>query len=79
MHQHEGNDPGPVDTPLLWDSARAFPEPKTVVQDVVDKTVPLKRLDTPDDIAKAALFLASDDSAWITGTSLVVDGGCMLD
>jgi NAD(P)-dependent dehydrogenase (short-subunit alcohol dehydrogenase family) len=38
-------------------------------------TFPLRRLGTPDDIAKAALYLASDDASWVTGTWLVVDGG----
>jgi NAD(P)-dependent dehydrogenase (short-subunit alcohol dehydrogenase family) len=38
-------------------------------------TFPLRRLGTPDDIAHAALFLASDEAAWITGTWLTVDGG----
>jgi NAD(P)-dependent dehydrogenase (short-subunit alcohol dehydrogenase family) len=37
----------------------------------------LKRLGRPEDIARAALFLASDDSAWVTGTALTVDGGIM--
>ena len=68
--------PGQVDTPLLWDSAKAFPNPKTVVQEVA-KRIPMKRLGTPGDIAKAALFLAGDDSAWITGTALTIDGGAM--
>ncbi len=68
--------PGQVDTPLLWDSAKAFPDPKTIVQEVANR-IPLKRLGTPEDVAKAALFLASDDAAWITGTSLTVDGGLM--
>lgn len=36
---------------------------------------PLGRLGTPDDVARAALFLASNDAAWITGTSLMVTGG----
>lgn len=36
---------------------------------------PLRRLGTPDDIARAVLFLASDAAAWITGVSLIVDGG----
>ena len=37
--------------------------------------IPLDRMGTPDDLAKAALFLASDDSAYITGIELMVDGG----
>jgi NAD(P)-dependent dehydrogenase (short-subunit alcohol dehydrogenase family) len=66
--------PGQVDTPLLWNSARAFPDPASVVQQVAAR-MPLKRLGTPEDIARAALFLASDDSAWITGSALTIDGG----
>ena len=38
---------------------------------------PLGRLGTPEDVARAAVFLASDDASWVTGTALVVDGGCM--
>jgi len=38
-------------------------------------TIPLNRLGTPQDLAKAAVFLASDDSAYITGVELDVDGG----
>lgn len=41
----------------------------------VMSTFPLRRLGTPDDIAKAVLFLASDDAGWVTGTWLTVDGG----
>ena len=40
-------------------------------------TVPLGRLGTPDDLAKAAVFLASDDSAYVTGIELFVDGGAV--
>jgi len=68
--------PGPTDTPLIWDSAVAFPDPAKAVEDVGKRTL-MKRLGRPEDIARAALFLASSDSAWITGTSLTVDGGIM--
>ena len=68
--------PGPVDTPLIWESAVAFPDPARAVADVGQRTL-LKRLGTPDDIARAALFLASTDSSWITGTALTIDGGIM--
>ena len=39
--------------------------------------VPLGRIGTPDDLGKAAVFLASDDSAYITGIELFVDGGAV--
>jgi NAD(P)-dependent dehydrogenase (short-subunit alcohol dehydrogenase family) len=68
--------PGPVDTPLLWDSAVAFPDPAAAVAEAGRKTL-LKRLGQPEDVARAALFLASSDSGWITGTALTIDGGIM--
>jgi NAD(P)-dependent dehydrogenase (short-subunit alcohol dehydrogenase family) len=68
--------PGPVDTPLIWESAVAFPDPAKAVEDVGKRTL-LKRLGRPEDVARAALFLASEDSDFVTGTSLTVDGGIM--
>jgi NAD(P)-dependent dehydrogenase (short-subunit alcohol dehydrogenase family) len=43
--------------------------------DGIARRFPLGRLGTPEDIASAAAYLACDDSAWVTGTVLVVDGG----
>lgn len=68
--------PGPVDTPLIWESAVAFPDPARAVAAAGERTL-LKRLGLPEDIARAALFFASGDSAWVTGTALTVDGGIM--
>ncbi len=65
---------GPVDTRLYRSSAIAFPNSDTILDEVPDH-VPMKRVGLPDDIAKAALFLVSEDASWITGSILTVDGG----
>lgn len=63
--------PGLVKT----DMARALWEPNEAA---IAKTLPMHRLGEPADIARAAVFLCSDAASWITGTSLVVDGGALL-
>lgn len=68
--------PGPVDTPLLWESAAAFPDPKTAVEKAGKATL-MKRLGTPEDVAKLTLFLASDQASWMTGSAVTLDGGIL--
>lgn len=60
---------------IKTDMARALWEPN---EDDLAAMMPLNRLGEPADIAQAALFLASDRSSWITGHTLVVDGGALV-
>jgi NAD(P)-dependent dehydrogenase (short-subunit alcohol dehydrogenase family) len=64
--------PGPVETPslreLFGDNAEAMKEQFTT-------RIPMRRLGRPEDIAAAAVFLASEESSFITGIDLPVDGG----
>ena len=66
--------PGPIDTPglndLVGSTSAGAERLKTLATGV-----PLGRLGSPDEIAKAVVFLASDDSSYVTGTELFVDGG----
>jgi NAD(P)-dependent dehydrogenase (short-subunit alcohol dehydrogenase family) len=60
--------PGPTNTPLVGRQS-------TELIARIASTIPIGRIGEPDEIAKAALFLASDDSSFITGIELFVDGG----
>ena len=66
--------PGPIETPLYGKLGM----PAEVVQGFASSLVariPLKRFGTSEEVAKAALFLASDDSSFMTGEEIVLDGG----
>lgn len=47
-------------------------------EELLNQSLPLGRIGEPDDIGRVAVFLAGDDSAWMTGQTLVVDGGAMI-
>jgi len=66
--------PGDIDTPMLAGECRQLGEnPDRFMKEAANR--PLSRVGTPEDVANAVLFLASDMAKWITGACLVVDGG----
>jgi NAD(P)-dependent dehydrogenase (short-subunit alcohol dehydrogenase family) len=68
--------PGLVDTPIH----ETYMSPEEAAQRLEEgkRVYPLGRIGTPEDIARAALYLASDDASWISGITLLVDGGRWL-
>jgi short-chain dehydrogenase/reductase SDR len=68
--------PGSISTPQFNRNLQALtPEKQVAFETMVKEIYPLQHIGTPEDIAKACVFLASDNASWITGTVLAVDGG----
>jgi NAD(P)-dependent dehydrogenase (short-subunit alcohol dehydrogenase family) len=64
--------PGGINTPLLH---KHIPGGEVTTLQILQVSQPLARPGTPEDIAGMALYLASDDAEWVTGTAMIVDGG----
>lgn len=69
--------PGTVDTPSLGDRINAFADPEQARKDFVARQ-PMGRLATPDEMTGIAVYLASDDSIFMTGQAVIVDGGITI-
>ncbi|MCU9948940.1 SDR family oxidoreductase [Pseudomonas sp. PDM13] len=69
--------PGPVDTPLYDKLGIPDAYREQVNKDIV-ATIPFGRFGTPEEVAKAVLYLASDESRWTVGSEIIVDGGRSL-
>lgn len=64
-----------VDTPILDGMVRSTGREKSVIMDKLSRQIPLKRVGQPDEIANGVLFLASDESSFMTAAELKLDGG----
>jgi NAD(P)-dependent dehydrogenase (short-subunit alcohol dehydrogenase family) len=67
--------PGPIDTGIIDGQAEYFGEDPAAVRALMGTLVPMGRLGLPEEIANGALFLASDESSFMTGAELCIDGG----
>lgn len=66
--------PGDVDTPMLQEYFDAQPDPAAARAEV-ERAYPARRIARPEEVAAVALFLASDEASFVSGTQIVVDGG----
>lgn len=65
--------PGAIKTPI---NAKKFDDPKE--KEIIEGMIPMARVGKPEEVAAAATWLASDESSYVTGITLFVDGGMKL-
>jgi NAD(P)-dependent dehydrogenase (short-subunit alcohol dehydrogenase family) len=66
--------PGRVETPFVSARLKEYPDPEQAYRDMAS-TQAIGRMGKPEEIAAAALYLASDEAAFVTGTAFMIDGG----
>jgi NAD(P)-dependent dehydrogenase (short-subunit alcohol dehydrogenase family) len=69
--------PGPIDTPLLYRNPGMSDEAVAGLKQMMIEKIPMHRMGQGEEVAKAVLFLASEDASFITGANLFVDGGLL--
>jgi meso-butanediol dehydrogenase/(S,S)-butanediol dehydrogenase/diacetyl reductase len=67
--------PGPIDTPILRTALDSVPVEN--VESLVTSIIPMGRIGRPEEVARVALFLASDESTYVSGAVIPVDGGML--
>ena len=66
--------PGPIETPI-WERTAAPQSFREAIRRQVTRAIPVGRLGQPEEVAQAVVFLASDESSFMLGSEIVVDGG----
>jgi NAD(P)-dependent dehydrogenase (short-subunit alcohol dehydrogenase family) len=66
--------PGRVETPFVSARLKEYPDPQKAYEEM-SSTQAVGRMARPEEIASAALYLASDEAAFVTGTAFLIDGG----
>jgi 3-oxoacyl-[acyl-carrier protein] reductase len=69
--------PGTIDTPMLAKSCEGWDKPKEELYAEVAKKIPVQRMGTPDDVARAVAFLVSEDAGFINGSVVHLEGGTL--
>jgi NAD(P)-dependent dehydrogenase (short-subunit alcohol dehydrogenase family) len=67
--------PGPTETPIIGRTAGLPPQAIPMIREQMIRNTPMHRMGTPEEVAAAVLFLASNESAFVTGIDFLVDGG----